>query len=121
MTAQPVVVWAEIPVTDMEKAMAYYGTVFGYKMVLDTSGPNPMAILNNEMENVAGHLYPGKPAPAGQGPTVHLETVDTLEAAVERCKAAGGTVLSEPIAIPSGRFVYTQDPDGNSIGIYKGN
>ena len=43
-----------------------------------------------------------------------------LEALFSRVRAAGGTVLSEPISIPAGRFAYTRDPDGNSIGLFEG-
>jgi len=35
--------WGEIPVTDMDKAVAFYNEVFGYEMQIDTSGPNPIA------------------------------------------------------------------------------
>ena len=67
---------------------------------------------------VAGHLYPGKPAPDGTGPTIHLACPDTLEEALERVTKAGGRVVSDPISIPAGRFAYCLDPDGNSIGVF---
>ncbi len=119
MTQQPIIVWSEIPVSDMQKSMAFYETVFGYDMKLDASGPNPIAILGNAMDAVGGHLYPGKPAETGQGPTLHLAVPGALEDAAERCAAAGGTVLSKPVAIPPGRYVYAQDPDGNSLGLFE--
>lgn len=119
MTQQPIVVWSEIPVSDMQKSMAFYETVFGYDMKLDASGPNPIAILGNAMDTVGGHLYPGKPAEMGQGPTLHLAVPGALEDAAKRCATAGGTVLSEPVAIPPGRYVYAQDPDGNSLGLFE--
>jgi predicted enzyme related to lactoylglutathione lyase len=31
---------------------------------------------------------------------------------------AGGKVVSDPIAIPAGRFAYCLDPDGNSFGLF---
>lgn len=114
------VVWTELPVTDMARAMAFYDRVFGYALSLDESGPNPLAMLPTAGgQGVAGHLYPGKPAEAGQGPTVHLLVPDALEDAMQRCASAGGTVLSEPVSIPPGRFAYAQDPDGNSIGLFE--
>ncbi|RBW42357.1 VOC family protein [Loktanella sp. D2R18] len=111
-------VWAEIPVTDMDKSVAFYSEVFGYQMSIDNSGPNPMAVLGSEMNAVGGHLYPGKPAADG-GNTIHLCVPDTLEAAIERCQAAGGKVVSPAITIPPGRFVYAKDLDGNSIGLFE--
>jgi len=37
---------------------------------------------------------------------------------VERVTANGGQVVSPIISIPSGRFVYCLDPDGNSFGLF---
>ncbi|MEM7566075.1 MAG: VOC family protein [Pseudomonadota bacterium] len=116
-----VVVWAEIPVTDMDRAKAFYAAVLGHALVDNNDGPNPMAVLPNlsPETGIAGHLYPGKPAPRGEGPTVHLAAPDTLEATMERVRDAGGEVVSPPIAIPSGRFVYCHDLDGNSVGFFQ--
>lgn len=118
MTDRTIMVWGEIPVTNMEKAVAFYNKVFGYDMTIDTSGPNPMATLGGLMNTAGAHLYPGTPAPDG-GNTIHLGLTDTLEAGIERCLAAGGEVVSPPIQIPPGRFVYAKDPDGNSIGLFE--
>jgi len=111
-------VWSEIPVTDLDRAMAFYAEVFSIALTKSTDGPNPMAMFPNASGGVSGHLYPGRPAPEGTGPTVHFAVPDGLEAAMERVRKAGGTVLSDPISIPSGRFAYCLDPDGNSIGLF---
>ena len=115
------VAWTEIPVSNMDDAIKFYRTVFEYDMTLDTSGPNPMAIYPNKDATlgVHGHLYPGKPAGDGSGPTVHLTVTGKLEDAMARCDTAGGKVLCPPISIPPGRFVYAHDPDGNSIGLFE--
>lgn len=113
-------VWAEIPVSDLDKAMAFYGAVFGLDLKRDDTGPNPMAIFPTEDgTGVAGHLYEGKPSSDGTGATVHFAVPDTLEAASKRASAAGGKVMSDPITIPMGRFAYVTDPDGNSLGLFQ--
>lgn len=114
-------VWCEIPVTDLEKAIAFYSEVFGYEMSIDESGPNPMAFLPSESfeSAVAGHLYPGKPAAAGTGPTMHLVVKDTVEEARARCVAAGGASAGPIVEMPFGRWCYATDPDGNSIGLFQ--
>ncbi|MEO1637855.1 MAG: VOC family protein [Pseudomonadota bacterium] len=118
MADRAIMVWGEIPVTDMEKSVAFYNKVFGYEMEIDNSGPNPMATLGG-LENTAGaHLYPGKPAP-DSGNTIHLGLEDSLEAGMARCTEAGGEVVSPPIPIPAGRFAYAKDLDGNSIGLFE--
>jgi len=118
-TPDNALVWGEVPVRDLERGMAFYSDVFGYDLTSDDTGPNPIAFLPYSGDGIAGHLYPGKPAAPGTGPTLHLAVPDTLEATADRCWKAGGTVKSEPIAIPAGRFQYVEDPDGNSIGLFE--
>ena len=118
MTDRDIIVWGEIPVTDLEKSVAFYSEVFGYQMTIDTSGPNPMAVLGSGMNTAGGHLYPGKPASDG-GSTIHLGLPDALEAGIARCTKAGGEVIGAPITIPAGRFAYAKDLDGNSIGLFE--
>ncbi|MEL6679051.1 MAG: VOC family protein [Pseudomonadota bacterium] len=113
------VVWMEIPVTDLDAAQAFYGTVTGRTFTVQTDGPNPIAMFDGGGQDaVAGHLYPGTPARDGQGPTIHLSVAGALEDALERVAEAGGRVLSPIIPIPSGRFAYCQDLDGNSFGLF---
>lgn len=112
-------VWAEIPVTDLDKAIAFYNKVFKTQLKKQTDGPNPMAMFPTPgTMGVAGHLYPGKPAVEGSGPTIHLACPDGLEEALGRVTEAGGRVVSDIITIPPGRFAYCLDPDGNSIGVF---
>ena len=117
---QPLVVWTEIPVTDLRKGADFYGTVFGWKMEITDMGPNEVANFNALTDadpmTVGGHLYPGTPA---AGSTIHLAVPDTVEAAADRCTAAGGRVMGPVIDIPQGRFQYASDPDGNSLGLFE--
>jgi uncharacterized protein len=117
------VVWAEIPVTDLPRAMAFYASLLGHPLTLDETGPNPIAMFayDDPAGGTGGHLYPGKPAVAGSGPTVHLGLPGTVEAAMELCTKGGGRVVSPVITIPPGRFAYATDPDGNSIGLFEAN
>lgn len=115
------VVWTEIPVRDIDRGIAFYKAVFNFTLTRDESGPNPMANFSDDMSGISGHLYPGKPAAPGTGPTIHLQVPDTLEATAERAWKAGGTVSGDPIPLPVGRFQYALDPDGNSIGLFEAN
>ncbi|MEL7104849.1 MAG: VOC family protein [Pseudomonadota bacterium] len=114
----PIVVWNEIPVTDLEASVKFYNALFGWDMTINTQGPNPMADFGGRQDVSGGHLYPGTPANEN-GPTVHIGVQGSLEDAVDRCWSAGGTVIGEPIALPSGRFIYAKDIDGNSIGLFE--
>lgn len=113
-------VWFEIPVTDFERAKRFYGTVLGHPLKDETAPdlPNPMANFPKAHDaSVAGHVYPGKPAPRGSGVTIHLAVAE-LEPALARVGENGGEVVSPVIEIPDGRFAYCHDPDGNSFGLF---
>ena len=111
-------VWCEIPVSDFDKGLAYYGRVLGCELQVNREGPDPMGVFPYSEPGISGHIYPGSPASGGRGPTVHL-AVSVLEEALERVKAAGGEVLPGIVPMPFGRFAYTVDPDGNSIGLFQ--
>ncbi|MCX2723450.1 VOC family protein [Roseibium salinum] len=112
-------VWIEIPVTDLDRAVSFYNDVFTTELTrVSDSGPNEFAMFPVKNGGCAGHIYPGTPPARGTGPTVHLACPDTLEGTMERFAKAGGDVISDPIAIPGGRFAYGIDPDGNSIGMF---
>ena len=113
------VVWMELPVTALDRSIAFYSTVFGYALALDETGPNPIAMFPADAAGVAGHLYPGTPPTRGTGPTIHLIVPDSLEDASARVEKAGGTIKSPAIPLPDGRFAYAEDLDGNSIGLFE--
>jgi predicted enzyme related to lactoylglutathione lyase len=110
--------WFEIPVTDMDAAQRFYGAVLQNELSLEESGPNPIAMFAAQERGASGHVYPGKPAPAGTGPTVHLAVSAPLEDGMQRVTENGGKVVSPAIEIPPGRFAYCLDPDGNSFALF---
>ena len=113
------VVWTEIPVIDLARAKAFYAAVLAAELTDQEMGPNMTAVLPMTSQGSAsGHLYVGKPAAPGTGPTVHLAVGDALEDALARVVPAGGQVVSPVIEIPAGRFAYCLDPDGNSFGLF---
>ncbi|WP_442581300.1 VOC family protein [Mesorhizobium sp. ASY16-5R] len=111
-------IWFEIPVTDMVAAQRFYGAVLQNALSLEASGPNPIAMFAAAVPGASGHVYPGKPAPAGTGPTIHLAVSAPLEDGMKRVTENGGKVVSPAIEIPAGRFAYCLDPDGNSFGLF---
>lgn len=115
------VCWTEIPSADIDRAAKFYDAILQTEMFKEETGPNPVWMFPTDppMAGIAGHIYPGKPAGDGSGPTIHFTSPDKLETALERVKAAGGKVLSDPIQIPPGRFAYCLDLDGNSISIFE--
>jgi uncharacterized protein len=114
---QNAVVWAEIPVRDLDKAARFYADVLQCEMRTNTSGPAPMVDI--VATGVSAHLYQAAPAPRGKGPTIHLAASGAIEDALARSIAAGGVQITPIITIPPGRFAKIEDPDGNSIGLFQ--
>jgi len=109
------VVWSEIPVTNLNRAGAFYAEVLQCEMRPDQTG----TMVDIIADTVAGHLYLGIPAPSGTGITLHLAVQGSVEDALRRTKTAGGTVVTPIITIPPGRFAKILDLDGNSIGLFQ--
>ena len=118
---QHTVCWFEIPVSDLEKSIAFYDAVLDTNLTIDNNGPNPMAMFPtaDTTNGISGHLYPG--TPSEHGSTIHLVAPDDLAATRKRVEAAGGKVESPDIPLPSGAFFYARDLDGNSIGFFQFN
>lgn len=120
MTFSPTnaVVWAEIRVTNLERAAAFYAEVLQNDMTITTEmGPEPMAVFSYKGDpGISGHLIQGTP---GAGTVIHLAVPDTLQATRARLTDAGGTAVSPDIEIPPGAYFYATDPDGNTIGLFK--
>lgn len=113
---QPIVAWTEVPVSNLKAACDFYANVFGWKMEISQMGPNEVSIFNGADVGAGGHLYEGKP---GTGTTIHLTLPGTVEEAAVRVAEAGGQVMGPIIDVPTGRFQYAADLDGNSIGLYE--
>ena len=111
------VVWVEIAVTDLSRASAFYGGVFGYAMIPQKDEGQDTLYFDNGMSGASGHRYEGTPATGGM--VINLAVPDRLEEAMARCTAHGGQVTSPAIQIPPGRFAYAKDPDGNGIGLFE--
>lgn len=116
----PAVVWAEFPVSDLKAGCTFYGAVLDTELKIQDFGGGEIVFLPMKGQgDVSGHIYPGKPAPRGTGPTVHLAINGKLEDATARSVKAGATTVGEPVTIPAGRFQYIEDPDGNSVGLFE--
>jgi|TARA_R110000772_G_scaffold18400_36_gene51944 uncharacterized protein len=114
-------VWVEIPATDLDRAKGFYDSVLETSLIENDDGPQKIYMIPSRGDTLCGHIYQGKPATSGDGSTPHFSTGGELADAMERIKAAGGEVVSEPIPLPAAAFFYAKDTEGNSIAIFKYN
>jgi len=105
------VVHFEIGCRDSAKTQAFYGQLFDW----DITQAGPAATINTGAEGINGHI-----TALGHEPfnyvTVYVQ-VDDLQAYLDKATALGGKTLVKPVPIPTGKFAWLADPDGNLIGL----
>jgi predicted enzyme related to lactoylglutathione lyase len=103
-----------LPVTDLNKAKQFYGTVLGLPIKFDFSerGMAAFTVGNQEPALIVKdvHRFPDA-----------IQTiwfvVDDVNSDYQRLKGCGVRFLSEPFPIPTGLAVEFTDPFGNRLGI----
>lgn len=120
------VVHFEIPVDDLERAKAFYGTVFDWEL---QSIPEMQytTITTTPMDEQT--MRPTSPGAINGGlmdrsdrtpsPVITIG-VDSVEEALKKVEAEGGTVVTPSTPIPGmGAFGYFKDPEGNVMGLFQ--
>jgi len=120
-----VVGWFEIPVEDMDRAVEFYQTVFGFKMTRKQMGPLDMAWFPWIPESMGSpgslvcHQETYTPSPNG---VLIYFTAFSGDLAVElsRVEAAGGKVLQPKRLISEeiGHMGIFLDTEGNRIALH---
>lgn len=118
--------WVTIPVSDMERAMGFYGKVFDLDLTAEAmpSGDVMAMLPRDEIGHGApGTLWKGESEtgfkPGDAGPEPIFGCAVGLENALERVEAAGGTVLSPKTSMgPNGFIAHVLDTEGNRIGLH---
>lgn len=118
------IVWFEIYVNDIDRAMAFYEGVFAQKLTRHKMGPDgpEMAMFQRKSDGTgaSGALMqmPKMRKPSTDGTLVYFSCDDC---AVERGRAEqfGGQVWSEKFAIGEFGFIaIIVDTEGNQIGLH---
>lgn len=120
-----VVGWFEIPVSDMERAIQFYETVFGFKVERHQLGPLNMGWFPGVQGSIGagGSLVcmPEMYKPSAEGTLIYF-TAFSGDVALElgRVETAGGKVLIEKklIAEDIGYMGLFLDSEGNRIAVH---
>lgn len=107
----------DIPVSDLTRASAFYRELFGWQIA------EPPGFEGYPMWQAPNKISGGGLAPRSDDftqPRSYVE-VDSIDDALEKAVAGGGTVLmgKSPISETSW-WAVVGDPDGNHIGLYEG-
>ena len=101
-----------MPVSDQDRAKAFYAETLGFTVSADIEGERGRFI---DLVPPAGGcgiaLVTNMPAGSLSGLVLD---VDDIDATHERMAAAGTTFTSPPRDTPHGRFAAFTDPDGNA-------
>lgn len=106
---------AMLPVTDIDKAHAFYSGILGFTKVFENGSPVGFMILKRDAAEL--HLTLQPQHKAADFNVAHL-LVDDAEALFLRCKAAGLRIIKGLQNKDYGlkAFVF-EDPDGNRIDV----
>lgn len=116
--------WFEIPTTQLDAAQAFYEAVLQRPMRRESMGPSEGAVFayDPEADGTGGALMMGPTAPkvSSAGTLVYLDASPSLDAALERAVAKGGSVALPRTALPPGMgfFAHITDLDGNRVGLH---
>jgi predicted enzyme related to lactoylglutathione lyase len=115
------VVYFEVPVQDLERAIAFYGKVFGYAFERATIDGNEMALFPADRAalGVSGALAKGESyVPGKQGVRVYFNTL-SIDDTLRRVELAGGRVLYPKTSLGEAGWVAEfEDSEGNCIALH---
>lgn len=103
-----------LPARDIDASAAFYEAVFGWRI---HRGPGPTT-FDDSVDEVSGHFDPRLEPAAAPGLVAYL-MVDDLDAALERLRASGASVVDPPGIDPGELTAHFLDPAGNRLGIYQ--
>ena len=117
-----VIIWADIPVVDLPRAMKFYGHVTGEE-IMQFPGMDDVAVIGNPTTSgdtamISADLYVGG-TPSKDGATVYLNPNRDIDALLARVLEAGGEI-DRPKAFmgPMVGWIATFiDSEGNRIGV----
>jgi predicted enzyme related to lactoylglutathione lyase len=120
---QNVVGWFEIPVTDMDRAIKFYESVFEIKLDRHVFGPLEMAWFPN-VENgsgTSGSLVLNKAyTPSDKGVLIYFTARASVTEELARAEKAGGKILlpKSPVSENFGYMGLLIDSEGNRIALH---
>jgi predicted enzyme related to lactoylglutathione lyase len=110
--------WNGLQTRDSEAAGDFYGGLFGWESEpIEDDGRVVYTTIKN-----AGNQNGGFVPMSGDAPSFWLPyfTVPSRNAAMEKARELGGTVLAGPLDLPSGKIAVLGDPQGAAFAIFEG-
>ncbi len=114
------VVWVDIPVRDLDRAIRFYSAVLGAPVKKHEFPGMTIGILPHEDGEVGGCLFKREgEEPVGKGPLLYLNANGRLDQAIAAAENNGGKVIESKQAIgPYGYRAIIQDSEGNRMALH---
>ncbi|HYB25274.1 MAG TPA: VOC family protein [Solirubrobacteraceae bacterium] len=103
--------WVDNLVPDPERAMSFYGELFGWEF--DGPGPGDYYVAKVRGRGVAGVGQAPPGVSAGWNTYVSVASVD------DAARAAGRVIVEPFDVLPAGRLAALEDPGGGVIGVWE--
>ena len=116
-----VINWFEIPVADMDRAVAFYEPVMQVTLKRENMECAEMAVFPYQDPAPGGALAKfDSVKPSDQGCIIYLHT-DNLAATLDRVNSAGGSCAFGPLELADdiGTIALFIDSEGNRIGLHQ--
>ena len=114
------VVWFEIPVIDLDRAMKFYSEVMNVEFELMEHEQSKMAFFPFEPGAASGGLMLSEGyVPNNTGSLIYLNGGADLSEPLGRVEAAGGKVTLPKMSIgEDGNIAHFEDSEGNRVGLH---
>ena len=114
------VVWFDIPVKNLDRAMKFYSTVMSVELKSMEIGPNKQANFPFVPGVASGALKESKGnEPSATGLMVYLNGGEDLSIPLERVEAAGGTIFKSKTRLGENGFMAIfKDTEGNHVALH---
>jgi uncharacterized protein len=110
--------WLDLGIPDLDRALQFYGALFGWEFEIgpEETGRYTMCFLRGRRVAAISAMHD----PARVFWNVYFAT-DDCDRSAERARAAGGTLLIEPMDVmDQGRMAIVRDPVGAQFGLWEG-
>jgi predicted enzyme related to lactoylglutathione lyase len=113
-------VWVDIPVTDMERAIGFYSAVLAGPVTKQEYPGMMIGLLPGSDPDVTGCLHlSDHDRPSEHGPLIYLSCQGRLDAAIAEVEKTGGKILKPKHEIgPYGFRAVVLDSEGNRVALH---
>lgn len=114
------VVWFEIPVSNVEKAKAFYGELFNWRFGPFDEFQKGYCMIDTDQEDLSGgFVSKTSSSTAAFSPIIYFSVMDIPEA-LAKAERMGAKIIKAKTIITeqAGYFAHLTDPDGNFFAIW---